>query len=406
MFRSMLHKLALISRPSSALTRHARLCRPALEELESRIVPTFALAIQGGVLTAVSNSAINPDTITLDHEVINGQGFAVLNGQSFSDASYNSIEIGGTLENDGGIVANIHGNVKPLRVIGDSITLMDVVNLGNGGNQQGIQAAVQLDNFQGLNKVNINDGADPANHPDVRLTGMSLTGLAPAAINFGFATLGGLTITGGTGNTTYTVATSLADSADPVVLSTGSGDDTVNVLETGTASPLTVNVAGRGNDVVNVGNGASIAGIAGTLRINNIGSFSHLNINNGADTTPSHPNVVLSDAGLTGLAPADIFFQESSLDGLTVTGGNGNNTWILINISGSGTPARNPITLNTGNVHDIVNVQATEAIAPLTVNTGNPLNNDVVNVGKGSRLSEIFGPVTINNAHGGLKDPW
>jgi hypothetical protein len=98
------------------------------------------VSIIGGVLTAQADNAVN--TVTVDHVVSGGKGSAVINGLSFSDASYNSIRInGGT----GGLAANIHANVKPLTVFGLGTNNAD--NLGDATHHlQGIQGKVLLEN--------------------------------------------------------------------------------------------------------------------------------------------------------------------------------------------------------------------------------------------------------------------
>jgi hypothetical protein len=264
-------------------------------------------------------------------------------------------------------IVNVQATTGALTVICQGGGGNSVVNLGNANSLAGIAGAVTVDGFfSNRVMVNVNDGADNAAHPNVVLNSTSLTGLAPAAINFGPADVSGLTINGGNGSNTYTVANTQAGLSNPIALNTGNGADTVNVQAT--SSPLTVNAGGTGTDVVNVGNANSVAGIQGALTLNNDPSYSHVNINDGADNA-NHPNVILTASSLTGLAPATITFQANSLNRLTITGGNGINTYTVVNTPRSG--VGDPTTLNTGNGTDTVNIQATDATAPLTV-TGNP----------------------------------
>jgi len=263
----------------------------------------------------------------------------------------------------------------------------DVVNLGNANSLAGLLGAVTI-NGPVPTRVNVNDGADNANHSNVVLSATGLTGLAPAAINFGTASVRTLTVTGGNGANTYTIAGTPGNGLH--TLNTGNGTDTVNVQAI--SAWLTVNAGGTGADVVNVGNANSLAGIQYALTLNHDPSWSHVNINDGADTA-NHPNVVLSDSSLTGLAPATITFQANSLNGLTVTGGNGTNTYTVANTAYS--DVGNPTTLNTGNGADTVNVQATAANAPLAINGGN--SQQVVNLGNAGSLAGILGAVSLNN---------
>src|SRR5207244_3375709 len=94
----------------------------------------------------------------------------------------------------------------------------------------------------------------------------SLTGLAPATINFVQLDLQDLQISGGSGGNTFTV------SSTPVqivtTLNSGTGSDTVNVLATGTASSLTIN-GQNGNDIVTLGNAGNAQGLLGVISVTN-----------------------------------------------------------------------------------------------------------------------------------------
>jgi hypothetical protein len=268
------------------------------------------------------------------------------------------------------------------------------INAGSGTHAVNVSGAINggltINNFLTTSTmfVSIVDTSG-TNHPNVMLTDGSVTGLFGGDITFHGSAFAALTITGGNGNNTYTVANS--GSGNPTVLNTGNGDDTVNIQGTSVFAPFTVNAAGRGNDVINVGNAGSLAGINGTPTLNNGPNFSHVNINDGADST-DHPDVRLTSFSLTGLSPAAINFEGESLDGLTVTGGSGNNTYTVLNTQFSG--PGNPTLLTTGNGNDTVNVQATNFNAPLTVSAGS--GSDVVNVGNAGTLTEINSALTIN----------
>jgi hypothetical protein len=262
----------------------------------------------------------------------------------------------------------------------------DVLNLGNANSLAGINGPVNVINGPSYFHVNVNDGGDNANHPNVILSTGSLTGLAPAAINFGFASINTLAIAVGNGNNTYTVSGSQAYLG--TILNTGDGNDIVNIQ--GNAYALTVNAGGSGADVVNVGNPNSLAGITGPLTLNNPPSFSHVNINDGADNA-DHPNVILTATSLTGLAPAPIAFGQADLDSLTITVGNGNNTYTVVNTQAG---LANLSTLNTGGGTDTVNVQATTGA--LTINAAG-FGSDVVNVGNAGSVQAINGSLTITD---------
>src|SRR5262249_44855903 len=115
----------------------------------------------------------------------------------------------------------------------------------------------------------------------------SITGLAPAAIDYKFADTSNVSVT------------------------TGLGNDTVNVLATGRATTVST---GGGHDTVNVGNAGSVQGILGTLIIQNPHSTDTVNVDDSADTVGR--GVGLSNNGpdlgaINQLAPALIEYSYS-----------------------------------------------------------------------------------------------
>ena len=100
----------------------------------------------------------------------------------------------------------------------------DVVNVGNGGSVQGILGTLNLQNPPSFNTINVNDSADTTARTVTLSTYSSgganwgsITGLAPAAINYKYFDTSSVNIT------------------------TGSAADTVNVLATG----VTTNISER-----------------------------------------------------------------------------------------------------------------------------------------------------------------
>jgi hypothetical protein len=380
-------------RPSRARKAlRARRWQPSLEALESRFAPAVNISIQAGVLTAQCDNGFNQVS------VFHTGSFAVINGQDFNDASYNSIRVNG---GSGGTQVFIEANVKPVTVIGNSFN--DLEAIGNGGSLTGILAPVSLDDNKATH-VDIQDGADNTSHSNVVLSASSLTGLTPASapINFGSDFMSGLTITVGNGNNTYTVTgTSFTDvaGANPTVLNNGNGHSNFNVAGIDASAPLTINTGGFNGDVMSVGNLGTLAGIKGTLTLNNVNDFTTVNINDGADNT-QHSNVVLTDSSLTGLA-APINFGGHTVGGLNITVGNGNNTYTVVNTQFQQGFAGNLNVLNTGNGNDTVNIQGIDATSPfptspLTVNAGS--GHDVMNVGNAAgSLAGIKNTLTINN---------
>jgi hypothetical protein len=344
----------------------------------------------------------------------NGDNAWGVDGNSIGATRPNPITLNtGTLHD----VVNVFGTdaADPVTVNTGNALGSDVVNVGSNHRLDFIAGPLTINNAHGAAKVSIDDSLNSTSHANVVLSGTSLTGLAPGPINFGPNALAGLTITEGSGNNTFTVANTPASTVpggDPVVLHTGSGVNTNTILGTAVTAPL-IFASGGAHDVVNVGNG-TVAGINGALTLINVVPFFpqsfQLNINDGNDNT-DHPNVVLSDgffnqvvsngvilgitdSSLTGLAPVAITFESIDVKPMSITLGNGNNTF-TINDTSFGAPAT---TLNTGNGHDVINVQGLEFTGPLTINAGS--GNDVVNVGKGGSLAAINADLTINAAAG------
>ena len=140
----------------------------------------------------------------------------------------------------------------------------DTIDVGNDDSVQGIRAALTIQNPPSLDTIIVNDAADTAARTATLSTFASgganwgsITGLAPAAINYKY------------------------DDTTSVAIETGLGNDTVNVHATGVATTL---ISFGGHDTVNVGNAGSVQGILGALNIQNPPSLTTLNINDSADT--------------------------------------------------------------------------------------------------------------------------
>jgi hypothetical protein len=341
----------LTRRPSPARKpSRPRSWQPALEELETRLVPAVSLGIQGGVLTAQCDSAAN--TVTVDHVVIGGKGFAEINGGAgaklFADTSYSSIHI---LGGAGGTTTKVHSNVKPLTVFGDSNK--DVVNLGDTSNKvQGIQGTVLVEDEKGFfSTVNVNDQGDSAART-VTLSSVprpggltslgQVSGLGAAAIQWDY------------------------HDTSAVNLRLGTGAGTVNVLGTG----VTTNVFNSANATVNVGSSSSVAGIKGSLHLENEGGKDTVNINSQLDAAKQI--VTLKTIG--------------GLGAVTGLPGGGQITWDYDDTSA--------VNLNLGHGATTVIVQG----IGVTTNINNSADT-TIEVGTGS-LAAIKGALSLDNDGG------
>jgi acrosin len=273
----------------------------------------------------------------------------------------------------GNDTVTVQATSQTLAVNGESGS--DTVTVGNAGSVQNMTAAVTVTNTAGATALTVDDSADGTAR-SATLGAASLTGLAPAAINY--ASLSSLTVNGGTGGNTFTITGTPA----ATTLNSGTGNDTVTVQATSQA--LTVDGT-NGSDTVTVGNAHSVQGINGAVTITNTAGATALTVDDSADNTGRI--ATLGASALTGLAPAAISY--SNLNALTVDGGTGGNTFTI-----TGTPAAT--TLNTGTGNDSVSVLATSQ--PLTINGQG--GSDSVTLGNAGSVQGILGDMTISNAAG------
>jgi hypothetical protein len=229
----------------------------------------------------------------------------------------------------------------------------DMVNVGNAGSVQGIVGPVTVD---AANTMMVDDSADPTGRT-VTLTPTSITGLAPAAINYGPG-VAKLTVDGGLGGNTIVVKNTAAGTNTTV--NSGNGVDTVYVE--GTTGPLTVNTqqtspgpGSGGFDSVWIGfsaAGYTLDTIQGAVTVNAIGRP-------GID----YANVAIDDSA------------EKSAEQFTIT----SNT---IQRSGAALityTVTNELDFFLGSGGNTVNVQSLTGRAPTFISGG--VGNDTFNVG-------------------------
>jgi len=285
---------------------------------------------------------------------------------------------------DGTDTVNVQATSGPLTVHGHGGGGNDVINLGNAGHLGGVAAPITIDNGPSFFNVNIDDSADSTDHLNVDL---------------------GLTAMGGS---LYGIVTGLSggaisyknDDTRAVTVKTGTGTEVVQVEAAGVLgfnpANLTTVEGNSSNTTVNVGSGNSLAAISGALRITNPPHFSHVNINDSADST-SHPNAALTATSLTGLSSGAITFGGDDLASLIINGGGGSNTYNIVNTQASGALGGNLTTLNTGAGADTVNVQG--ATGALAINSASGSGADAINLGDAANtLGSIFAPVSVNAA--------
>jgi Ca2+-binding RTX toxin-like protein len=158
-----------------------------------------------------------------------------------------------------------------------------------------------------------------------------------------------------------------------VTINTGSGANTVNILNTTYTAP--VSVVGDGADTINIGSGGSVQGIQGSISLENPPSFDTINIDDSNDplghTVWLNTYTPVGDTAwgtVYGLAPAEIAYRFSDTASVNV------------NLS----------------YEDTVNVAATGVPVTLAGQTA-----ETVTVGAGSNsVQSILGTVSIVNSSG------
>jgi hypothetical protein len=268
----------------------------------------------------------------------------------------------------GANVVNLQRTTGSLTINGQGN--LDQVNVGNAGSAQDIRGAVTVTNNSGRTDLLIDDSADLAAQNNVILGATSLTGLAPAVINWVQRDIRFLTINGGRGGNTFTVTNTLSSTAQPpprTTLNTGVGSDRVFVRAT--TGDLVIN-GQDGRDTVTMSDAGSVQGVRGDVLVTNATNYTALTIDDLAD--PASHSATLAATSLAGLAPAVIRWRETSLNSLAITGstvnaGAAGNRWTVLNTPLlTVLPRTTVLNAGAGTVGDTVNVRA--ANGSLTIN--------------------------------------
>jgi hypothetical protein len=317
----------------------------------------------GGVLTIQnppSFDTINVDNladgtgraVTLSTIVIGGANFGSITGLAPAAIDYKYADASSV-----NIITGSGNDTVHVRATGVATSLSssggnDTVNVGDAGSVQSILSTLNIQNPPGSTALNVNDSTDAVARTATLSTFSSgganwgtITGLAPAAINYKYM-----------------------DTSD-VNITLGLANDTVNVLTTGVPTSLSSNLGG---DLINVGSAGSVQGIFATLTIQNPPSFDTINLDDSADTVARTVTLSTFVSGganwgsITGLAPAAINYKYGDTAAVNLTTGHGNDT---------------------------VNVRATGVATTLTSSGG----NDTVNVGNAGSVQGIRGALTVQN---------
>ena len=230
-------------------------------------------------------------------------------------------------------VWSVYGS-DTLDVVGHGDNEVDVGN-SSTGSARSIYGAVHIFNPCCNTVLNFHDWSD-ATGRTISYSQNSVSGLAPANIDWA------------------------EFDVTAVTLYAGTGVDTVNV--TSTLAPLTIHGT-NGSDVVNIGAAGSTRGVA-AVAIDNSAAYTHITLDDSADTTGR--SVTLSDSSITGIAQASINWVAGDISAIDLLMGTGNDT---LNVLSSKAP---------------VTIQGTAG-------------HDTVTLGNGGGVQGIAGPVDVHN---------
>ena len=162
------------------------------------------------------------------------------------------------------------------------------VNVGNAGSAQNILAPLTITNSSNSTALNIVDTTNTAN-VNATIGATSITGLTPAAINYGAGQVTSLSIQGGIGDDIYQVNHAF----DTTVLNPGGGNDSVSIKASGLpATGSFTTDGGVGFDTLSVdAGGAAVNVIPGSIQLAgraaiDYASYESITIQNAANTPP------------------------------------------------------------------------------------------------------------------------
>jgi hypothetical protein len=206
-----------------------------------------SLFLDNSGVTGGTSATFTADTIT---------GFGMAPGVILT---YREIENLGVDFGVGNDEINIQGSSSTLSI--DAGAGNDTFNVSSdgpvnstSGTLDGILGDLNLDGGDGSNVLNINDHGDPSDDPAVTIIRDSISGLAPATINYttsGNGNFGGgINVWTGSGSETITIGSTRA--GDITTLWLNDGNDSVTAIDDGSGADGLLVIAGEGgNDTVN-----------------------------------------------------------------------------------------------------------------------------------------------------------
>ncbi len=249
------------------------------------------------------------------------------------------------------------------------------------------------------------DNAGDGTPNTVDITDSEISGLTENPISYGFAQTSSLTINGGFGGNTFLVhSTGTSNLRGPLRLNTGTGVDQTYVYNNQTDVTVngqnSIDPTGQNlKDQVHIGANQSLATIQAMVTVTNFGNWSAVTLDDSADDTGDTVNV--SNSGqytyIKGLAPAWIRMRQRDLSALTISGGFGNNTFIINDTPLSTIPGGMTTNILAGIGDDTVNVFKTTGPLKVDAQTGaNTLYVGSYSIG----LNNINGVVSLSGPGG------
>ena len=219
---------------------------------------------------------------------------------------------------------NVQSTDRPVMIDGNSGS--DTVNIGNGGDAQGILGAIDVSNYSSRTAVNIDDSSDTTGRTATYTT-TGVTGLTPAAITWP------------------------ENDISAVALRMGVGVDTVKVwsVYSGSGDPLTIHGT-NGLDSVYLGDASGNAQqILTPVMVDNTAAYTSVWIDDSADSIGR--SVAYSKTGISGVAPGHIGWASNDVGSVRLYLGSGSDVVHVVssNRNVSGRSFINQIDLGGGN---------------------------------------------------------
>jgi hypothetical protein len=350
-----------------------------------------------------------------------GTGTLVVRGTGGADTlgvDYNRVTRGRETVNFGGVqqlTVDAGGGNDTIYVLGTATSTPVTINTGTGnvaiyvttaapvpfgviGNTDTLFGALTINGQGGTDTLSVDDTANPRGDAwTITASGLTrpnvpqvfIIGSNPSPVQITYKKVAAVTLNAGNGNSAFSVQNTAAGTS--MTLNVGAGNNTINVT---TAASVPVGVIGStdtlfggliingqgGTDTLTVDDTANLRSDAWTITANSL-------------TRPNVPTFFIIGSP----PPPPVEISYSKLAAVTLSAGNGNNTFNV-----QGTAAGTPVTLNAGNGNDTINVTTMITVSSgrfviLTDTLYGPLN---VN-GQGGTNT-----LTVNDQLNSRNDPW